>query len=61
LLDEVDKWKFKLYEKLKNMTPKQEKEYWKQSRERARALGFTVAEPDEPVKRPVKRRRRVRV
>ena len=58
LLDEVDKWKFKLYEKLKDLSPKQEAEFWKRSRQRARALGFTVPEPEEPATRPVKRSRR---
>jgi hypothetical protein len=58
LLDEVDKWKFKLYKKLKKMTPEQEAEHWKQSRQKLRELGLTVPEPGEPAKRPVKRGRR---
>lgn len=58
LLDHVDEWKFKLHEKLKNLTPEQEAEFWKQSRQRARALGLTVPEPEQPAKRPVKRARR---
>jgi hypothetical protein len=45
-LDHVDVWKFKLYEKLKNLTPEQEAEFWTQSRQRARALRLTVPEPD---------------
>lgn len=58
LLDHVDEWKFKLHEKLKNLTAKQRAEFWKQSRQRARALGFAVPEPDEPAKPAVKRGRR---
>ena len=58
LLDHVDEWKFKLHEQLKNMTPKQRAEYWKQARQEARALGLTVPEPEKPAKRPIKRGRR---
>jgi hypothetical protein len=56
-LDHVDEWKFKLHEKLKNLTPKQRAEFWKQSRQRARALGVTVPKPEPPAKRPVRRGR----
>ena len=59
LLDHVDEWKFKLHEKLKNLTPQQRTEFWKRSRQRARALGLTVPEPDKPAKLPIKRARRV--
>ena len=55
LLDHVDEWKFKLHEKLKNRTPKQRAEFWRQSRQRARALGLTVPETEQPAKRPVER------
>jgi len=58
LLDLVDEWKFKRHEKLKNLTPEQEAEFWKQLRHRARALGLTVPQPEPPAKRPVKRGRR---
>ena len=58
LLDHVDEWKFKLYEKLKNMTPEQEAAFWKKAHEKARAAGLPVLEPDEPAKRKAKRGRR---
>ena len=58
LLDHMDEWKFTPHKKLKNLTPKQRAEFWKQSRQRARTLGLTVLEPEQPVKRHVKRGRR---
>ena len=58
LLDHVDEWKFKLHEKLKNMTAQQRAEFWKQARQKLRAAGLTVIEPEPPAKRPVKRGRR---
>jgi hypothetical protein len=57
-LDEVDRWKFKVHEKLKQMTPAQRKAFWKQIREDARARGLNVVEPEKPAKAPPKRRRR---
>ena len=58
LLDHVDEWEFKLHEKLEKLTPKQRAEFWKQSRQRARALGLSVPKPEPPAKRPVRRGRR---
>ncbi len=37
-LDHVDEWKFKLYRKLKRMTPKQQENFWKKSQDKARNL-----------------------
>ncbi len=58
LLNEVDKWKFKLHEKLKRMTPKQRAAFWKRAEKRARAMGLTVIGSDEVVKPKAKRTRR---
>ena len=58
LLDQVDTWKFKLHEALKNLTADERAEYWRQARQRARALGLTVPEPEQAAKRSVKQRRR---
>ena len=38
LLDMVDEWKFKLYDKLKSMTPEEETAFWKRARDKARPL-----------------------
>ena len=59
LLDHVDEWKFKLHEKLKNLTPAQRKIFWNRIHEDARARGLNVVEPEKIAKRPVKRVRRV--
>lgn len=58
LLDHVDKWKFQLHEELKKLTAEERAEFWKQARQKARAAGLTVPEPEQPAKRPVKRGRR---
>ena len=34
LLALVDEWKFKLYEKLKDLTPEQEAAFWKRAQEK---------------------------
>jgi hypothetical protein len=57
-LDEIDKWKFKLYEKLKNMTPEEQDAFWQQSLEKARARGFLIMEPPAHPKRKSKRKHR---
>jgi hypothetical protein len=57
-LNQIDEWKFKLHEKLKGMSATQRKAFWRQVRERARARGLNVVEPEEPAKRPAKRVRR---
>jgi hypothetical protein len=57
-LDRVDKWKFKLYKRLKRMTAVQQTAFWKKIREEARARGLTVEEPEQPTKRTAKRVRR---
>jgi hypothetical protein len=57
-LDEVDRWKFKVHERLKRLTAKQRRAFWEQSAERARAMGFNVVEPQKTAKRPAKRARR---
>jgi len=41
-LDHVDEWKFKLYRKLKRMTPKQQENFWKKSQDKVRNLGLPV-------------------
>lgn len=58
LLDQVDTWKFKLHDALTNLAADERAEYWRQARQRARALGLTVPEPEQAAKRPVKQRRR---
>lgn len=58
LLDHVDQWKLKLSEKLNKMTPEEEQEFWRQSREKARAMGIIFAGDDPPTKSQPKRKRR---
>lgn len=58
LLDMVDKWKFKLHDKLSAMSPQERAAYWKKSLERARAAGFRIAPVGKFKKRPSKPRRR---
>jgi hypothetical protein len=57
-LDEVDRWKFKAHERLKNLTGKQRQAFWARIGRKARAMGLHVAEPDKPPKRTAKRVRR---
>ncbi len=40
LLNEVDKWKLKLYKKLNSMTPKQQAVFWERSLEKACKKGY---------------------
>ena len=59
LLDMVDEWKFKLYDRLTKMTPRQRAAFWDQSAERARAMGFRVIKSRRAgTKRPAKPVRR---
>ncbi len=58
LLDMVDGWKFKLHDKLKEMTPAERRAFWHQVHEDARKMGLHVAEPDKPAKNLGKRKRR---
>lgn len=46
-LDHVDEWKFKLYKKLKRMTPKQQADFWKKSEVKARDLGLPIIGQEE--------------
>src|SRR5262249_58989637 len=54
LLAMVDAWKFKLYEKLKGLTPEQEAAFWKIAHEK----GLRLSTPKR--RRAIKRRRSVR-
>lgn len=58
LLDHVDEWKFKLYEKLKQMTPEEEAAFWREAHEKARAAGYRVADAEPEAKPRAKRRPR---
>lgn len=58
-LDEIDRWKFKLYEKLKGMTKEEEQVFWQQSNEKARALGLPVVGQDTISRRKPKSGRHV--
>ena len=58
LLDMVDKWKFKLHDKLKSMTPRQRAAFWQDAIDQARASGLPVADGSAGQKPAVKRRRR---
>jgi hypothetical protein len=57
-LDHVDRWKLKLDERLKRMTPAQRKAFWAQIRADARARGLTVVEPEQAAEHSPKRARR---
>ena len=59
LLEMVDKWKFKLYRKLKSMTPKQRAGFWRKVGNEAREAGLNVVEPEQLPK--IKRKRNQRV
>ncbi len=54
LLAMVDEWKFKLYEKLKDLTPQQETAFWK----KANAKGLRLSRPRQ--RRSIKATRGVR-
>jgi hypothetical protein len=55
LLDMVDRWKFKLHAKLKDMKPEERRAFWRKIHEDAAKSGLHVA---ELTSRPAKRRRR---
>ena len=55
LLDMVDRWKFKLHAKLKDMKPDERRAFWRKIHENAAGSGLHVAEPTPP---PAKRGRR---
>jgi hypothetical protein len=57
-LDEVDHWKFKAHEQLKDLTAKQRQALWDRIARKARAMGLPIAEPTKPAKRTMKRARR---
>lgn len=57
-LDHIDQWKFRVYKKLKGLTPAQRLAHWKRVHEEARARGLPVVDVEEPKKRPAKRVRR---
>ena len=60
-LERIDKWKFKVHEELKGLSPAERKAYWSQIHEWARARGLNVVDaekPEEPAKKPSKRVRR---
>ncbi len=54
LLDEVDRWKLKVHERLRGLTAKQRRAYWARVAEQARAMGLRVMETEEATKRPRK-------
>jgi hypothetical protein len=56
LLEMVDKWKFKLRDKLQTMTVEQRAAFWQETHERARAAGLPVA-GDSAVVKPLSKRR----
>lgn len=57
-LDHVDKWKFRLHDRLKRMTVAQRAAFWNRIREDARNRGLNVVEPEKQAKQPAKRVRR---
>jgi hypothetical protein len=57
-LDHVDQWKFKVYQKLKRLSPLQRKAFWHQIHEQARARGLHVADLARKEKQRGKRSRR---
>ena len=58
LLAMVDEWKFKLHEKLKDMTPKEEAEFWKKAHKKGLSPRPTTPKQKRPVKRAAKQRLR---
>ena len=46
-LDEVDQWKFKVHDQLKDLTPKQRAAFWARFGRQARQLGLRVVQPDK--------------
>ena len=57
LLDMVDEWKFKLYEKLKGMSQEERIAFWKQRHEEARAAGYPCIDEPPPTLGDLYRRR----
>jgi len=57
-LDQVDQWKSKVQEQLKELTPKRRAAFWARIGRRARDMGLRVIEPEKPAKRAAKRVRR---
>lgn len=57
-LDEVDKWKFKLHDKLKRMTAEERAAFWEKTLEKARARGWRIAGEETGGKHKSKRVRR---
>jgi hypothetical protein len=57
-LDQVDLWKSKVHEQLKELTPKQRAAFWTRMGERARDMGLRVHEPEQPAQQAVKHVRR---
>ena len=55
LLDRVDRWKFKLHAKLKDMKPEERRAFWRKIHEEAARSGLHMA---EPAPQPAKRGRR---
>jgi len=57
-LDEVDRWKFKAHERLKKLTATQRRAFWARIRQKARAMGLHVIEPEGQAKQGKNRARR---
>ena len=57
-LGEVDQWKFKAHDQLRQLTAKQRQAFWARMGRKARAMGLQVIEPDKVPKRTAKRVRR---
>jgi hypothetical protein len=57
-MDQVDAWKFKVHEQLKELTPKQRVAFWARTSQKARKMGLRVIEPEKPAKKTAKSVRR---
>jgi hypothetical protein len=57
-LDEVDHWKFKAHERLKERTAKQRQALWARLGRKARTMGLHLIEAEKPPERSRKRVRR---
>lgn len=58
LLDMVDEWKFKVHDRLKDLTQRQRRAFWSRVGQRARKIGLNVIEAEKPAKRATKIARR---
>ena len=58
LLAMVDEWKFKLHEKLKDLSPEEEAEFWKKAHKKALASRPRSPRPRRSLKGAVKQRGR---